>query len=225
MAVDESNGIRDSAQLLIFIRSLPPDFELPWDFLSTESLHGNTQGEDIFQAVRKSCLEPDLDMKCLMGVSSDGAIAMKVRQQGFATRLTKFVDEEFDDDNVTSIHCINHQEALRVKVTDFSDTLSQVRQIIIYIRSNALRHRQSRALLDDNEESLEDVLYYIPVRWLSQGQTGCRVLNLRQEISTSYATNNKQCPLDNSNFLVALAFPADVRPISIAGINACRTGT
>ena len=56
LAVDESNDICDSAQLLIFIQSLSPDVELHEDFLSMESLHGNTQGEDIFEAVKKSCL-------------------------------------------------------------------------------------------------------------------------------------------------------------------------
>ena len=73
-------------------------------------------------------------------------------------------------------------------VTDFSDTLSLAKQIITYIRRNALRHRQFRALLDDSEESLEDVLFNTPVRWLSQGRIACRVLNQRREISTFYST-------------------------------------
>ena len=113
-------------------------------------------------------------------------------QQGFVTRFTIFVVEEYSNNNVTSIHCIIHQEALCAKGTDFSDTLCQVGQIIIYIRSNALRHRQFRALHDDSEESPVNALCYTPVRWLSQGQTACRVLNLRREISTFYATKNKQ---------------------------------
>ena len=103
----------------------------------------------------------------------------------------------YNNNNVTSIHCSIHQEALCANVTDFSDTLSQVNKIIIYIRSNALRHRRLRALLDDSDECLDDVLYYATVLWLSQGQTASRVLNLRREISTFYSTNNKQCHLDN----------------------------
>ena len=42
LAVDESNDICDSAQLLIFIRILSPDNELHKDFLPIKSLHGNT---------------------------------------------------------------------------------------------------------------------------------------------------------------------------------------
>ena len=197
LAVDESNDICDSAQLLIFIRSLSPDFEIHEDFLSMESLRGNTQGEDIFEAVKKSCLGSDLDVTCLRGICTDGAPAMLGRKQGFVARLTEYVAEDYNNKHVTSLHCIIHQEALCAKATDFRETLNQIKQIIsIYIRSNALRHRQFCTILYDSEVSFEDVLYHVPVRWLSQGETACHVLNLRREISTFYATKNKQCPLE-----------------------------
>ena len=48
------------------------------------------------------------------------------KQQGFGTRFAIFVDEEYNNNNVTIIHCIFHQGALCAKVTDFSDTLCQV---------------------------------------------------------------------------------------------------
>ena len=131
--------------------------------------------------------------------------------------------EEHGKNNVTSLHCITHQQALCAKVAEFQETMNQVNQIIIYIRSNALRHRQFRALLEDNEESAEDVLYYAPIQWLSQGESACRVLNLRQEISTFYATKNKQCPLDDANFLLALAFCVDVLAC-INKLNLCLQG-
>lgn len=223
LAVDESNDICDSAQLLIFIRSLSPEFEIHEDFLSMESLHGNTQGEDIFEAVKKSCLDSDLNMTCLRGICTDGAPVMLGRKQGFVARLTEYVIEEYNNKHVTSLHCIIHQEALCAKAIDFSETMNQVKQIIIYIRSNALRHRQFRTILYDSEVSFEDVLYHVPVRWLSQGETACRVLNLRREISTFYATKKKQCPLDDSNFLVALAFLVDVLSY-INGLNQCLQG-
>ena len=141
--------------------------------------------------------DPDLDMKCLGGLCTDGAPAMLGRQQGFVAHVNNFVAEENSNNNGTSIHCIIHEEALCAKVTDLCDALSQVKQIIICIRSNVRRRRQFPALLDDSVESLEDVLYYTPVRWLTQGQTTCRVLNLRREISTF-------------NVMVTLAFLADV---------------
>ena len=93
LTVDESNDICDSAQLLIFIRSLSPDFEIHEDFLSMESLRGNTQGEDLFVAVKKSCLESDLDMICLRGICTDGGPAMLGRKQGFVARSIEYVAE------------------------------------------------------------------------------------------------------------------------------------
>ena len=66
-------------------------------------------------------------------------------------------------------------------------------------------------------------LYHVPVWWLLQGETACCVLNLWWEILMFYATKNKQCPLDNSNFLVALAFLIDVLTY-INGLNQCLQG-
>ena len=71
--------------------------------------------------------------------------------------------EKYNNNNVISIHYIIHQEALCANVTDFIDSLCQVKQVIIYIWSNALRHQQFCALLDDSGESLDDVLYYATV--------------------------------------------------------------
>ena len=51
LAVDESTDIKDSAQLLVFIRSLSPRFDLCEDLLSMETLSSHTRGEDIFVAV------------------------------------------------------------------------------------------------------------------------------------------------------------------------------
>ena len=76
LAVDESNDICDSAQLLIFIRILSTDFEAHEDLLSMKTLSGNTRGEDIFEAVKESSLELNLDMSCLRDICTDGAPAM-----------------------------------------------------------------------------------------------------------------------------------------------------
>ena len=60
----------------------------------------------------KSGLESDLDVKCLRGLCTDGAPAMLDRQQGFVKRYTNVVAEARNNNNVTSIHSIIHQEAL-----------------------------------------------------------------------------------------------------------------
>lgn len=54
LAVDESTDVTDSAQLLIFIRSLSPNFELCEDLLSMETLSTRTRGEDIISCSKAS---------------------------------------------------------------------------------------------------------------------------------------------------------------------------
>ena len=63
LAVDESTDITDSAQLLIFIRSLSSDFKLTEDLLSMETLSSRTCGEDIFNAVKGACIREKLNLK------------------------------------------------------------------------------------------------------------------------------------------------------------------
>ena len=60
--------------------------------------------------------------------------------------------------------------------------LKEVNRIILYIRSNALHHWQFRELLQLSKTSAEDILYHSTVRWLSQGETSRRVLQLHKEI-------------------------------------------
>ncbi|XP_029657406.1 protein FAM200A-like [Octopus sinensis] len=196
LAIDESNDICDSAQLIIFIRTLSFDFEIHEDFLSMKSLPGNVRGQDIFEIVKQCCLEFKLDMTCLRGICTDGAPAMLGKKQGFVARLTEYVSEEYNNKSVIGVHCIIHQQALCSQMKKFEDTLNEVKQIIIYIRNNALRHRQFRTILSGSEISAEDILYHAQVRWLSQGETACRVLDLRKEISNFYSSKQKECPLD-----------------------------
>ena len=82
-------------------------------------------------------------------------------------------------------------------------------RIILYIRANALYHRQFREVLRLIETSGEDILYHTAVRWLSQGETSRHILHLREAITDYYCTKNKDCPLQNSSFLTSLAFLVD----------------
>ncbi|XP_029654728.1 protein ZBED8-like [Octopus sinensis] len=100
LTIDESNDICDSAQLIIFIRTLSFDFEIHKDFLSMKSLPGNVRSQDIFEIVEQCCLEFKLDMTCLRGICTDGAPAMLGRKQGFVARLTEYVSEEYNNKSV-----------------------------------------------------------------------------------------------------------------------------
>ena len=129
--------------------------------------------------------------------------------QGFVARFSEYVTKEYDDKQLTNLHCVIHQKALYVKSVALNATLKEVNSIILYIRSNALHHREFRGLLQLSETSAENILYYTAVRWLSQGETSRRVLQLRKEIVEYYSTKNKDCPLLNKDFVIFLAFLVD----------------
>ncbi|OAF64123.1 hypothetical protein A3Q56_08167 [Intoshia linei] len=97
-SVDELTDICDSAQLLIFVRSLSPDFIIHEDLISMETLCG----VDIFEAVKKSCRDSNLDMKNVRDICNDGAPAMIGRKQGFVARLTEYVGVKYKNNRVTN---------------------------------------------------------------------------------------------------------------------------
>ena len=175
LIVDESTDIKDSAQLLVFIRSLSPRFDLCEDLLSMEALSSRTRGEDIFVPVKNICLRNGLDLKNLRGIRKDGAPAMTGNLQGFVARFSEYVSEEYNNKQLISLHCFIHQEALCVKSVALNATLKEVNRIILYIRSNALHHRQFRELLELSERPAKNNLYHTAVRWLSHGETSRRV--------------------------------------------------
>ena len=111
LAVDESTDIKDSAQLLVFIRSLTPTFELCED-LFMETLSSRTRGEDIFVAAKNACIKNGLELKNLRGICTDGAPAMMGNIKGFVGRFSEYVSKEYDNKRLTNLHCIIHQEAL-----------------------------------------------------------------------------------------------------------------
>ncbi|KRZ00656.1 General transcription factor II-I repeat domain-containing protein 2B [Trichinella zimbabwensis] len=140
LAVDESTDITDSAQLLIFVRSLSPSFELCEGLLSMETRH----------------------------------------------------------------------ETLCSKIADLDNILKDVNRKILFVRANALHHRQFLEILRAKESNAENILYHSDVRWLSQGETSHRVPLVRKEIVEFYFCKNKDCPLQNSDFLILLAFLVDL---------------
>ena len=48
LALDESNDITSTAQLLIFIRGIDKQFCVTEELAALKSLHGSTKGEEIF---------------------------------------------------------------------------------------------------------------------------------------------------------------------------------
>ena len=174
-----------------------------------ETLATCTHGEDTFIADKNTCIRSGLDLKYLQGICTDGAPAMAGNRQGFVTRVLDYVSNEYDNKELINLHWIIHQEALCAKSIALNTILKDVNCIILFIRANALHHRQFREILCSSKTSAEDILYHFPVRWLSLGKTSRRVLQLQKEIVEYYSTKSKECPLLDKDFLMSFGFLVD----------------
>ncbi|XP_067933078.1 general transcription factor II-I repeat domain-containing protein 2-like [Watersipora subatra] len=73
LALDESNDVKDTAQLLIFIRGINDTFELTEEFLTMESLKGQTRGEDLYDRMSAVIENRKLPWSKLINVTTDGS--------------------------------------------------------------------------------------------------------------------------------------------------------
>lgn len=61
LALDESNDVRDSAQLLIYVRETNEYFEVTEELAALQSIKGTTTGVDIFEKVCQTVNGLELD--------------------------------------------------------------------------------------------------------------------------------------------------------------------
>ena len=134
---------------------------------------------------------------------------MTGNQQGFVTRFLDYVSNEYDNKELINLHCIIHQKALCAKSVALNTILKDVNCIILFIRANALHHRQFREILCSCETFAEVIHYHSAVRRLSIGETSRSVPQLRKEIAEYYSIKNKECPLLDKDFLMSLGFLVD----------------
>nr|KAF6360044.1 hypothetical protein mMyoMyo1_011002 [Myotis myotis] len=73
LALDESNDVKDTAQLLIFIRGISDNFEITEEVLAMEPLKGKTQGEDLYDRVSTVIEKMKLPWSKLANVTADGS--------------------------------------------------------------------------------------------------------------------------------------------------------
>ncbi|GCC40276.1 hypothetical protein chiPu_0023979 [Chiloscyllium punctatum] len=72
LALDESCNVRDTAQLLIFVRGTTTDFKITEELAAMQSMKGITTGNDLFMEVN-ACLDTlGLKWNKLAGVTTDG---------------------------------------------------------------------------------------------------------------------------------------------------------
>lgn len=210
IALDESTDMVDTAQLLIFVRGVNANFEITEELAALESLSGTTTGEDIFKALLNTFKNLGLDFENLVSITTDGAKSMIGSKSGLIGRINSKMSE-LNLSPPIGIHCIVHQQALCGKVLDLENVMSIVVQIINFIRSHGLNHRQFQNFLSEIESEYKDVLYHNNVRWLSRGKILKRFFFLRHEIEIFLIEKNKQyTQLNDGEWLWDLAILTDI---------------
>ena len=82
LALDESNNIKDTAQLLIFIRGIKDRFEITEEFLTMESWKGKTWIQDLYDRVPAVIERMNLPWRKLANVTTDGSPNLTVKTSG-----------------------------------------------------------------------------------------------------------------------------------------------
>ncbi|KAM8977132.1 general transcription factor II-I repeat domain-containing protein 2-like [Pelodytes ibericus] len=210
LALDESNDVRDSAQLLIFIRGMNDYFEVTEELAALQSIKGTTTGEDIYEKVCQTVNDLELDWAKLASVTTDGAPSMVGSKKGVIARINQEMDKH-NHSHPIAIHCLIHQQALCSKSLKWDSVMKIVVSCVNFIRAHALNHRQFQEFLSELNVDYEDVLYHTEVRWLSRGRVLRRFYDLLPQITTFLLSKNKEVPeLNDAEWKWHLAFLTDV---------------
>ncbi|XP_069463365.1 general transcription factor II-I repeat domain-containing protein 2-like [Ambystoma mexicanum] len=210
LALDESNDVRDSAQLLIFIRGTNDNFEVTEELAALQSIKGTTTGEDIYEKVCQTLNGLELDWAKLASVTTDGAPSMVGSKKGVIARINQEMDKH-NYSHPIAIHCLIHQQALCSKLLKFDPVMTIVVSCVNFIRAHALKHRQFHEFLSELNADYGDVLYHTEVRWLSRGRVLKRFYDLLPQITAFLLSKNKEVPeLIDAEWKWHLAFLTDV---------------
>uniref|UniRef100_A0A674I7K9 SPIN-DOC-like zinc-finger domain-containing protein n=1 Tax=Terrapene triunguis TaxID=2587831 RepID=A0A674I7K9_9SAUR len=207
LAMDESTDLKDTAQLLIFIRGIDKNFEITEELAGMCSMTGRTTGKEISSEVIKCTNDKSgLDFTNLVAICTDGAPAMCQKNVGAVTLLEEFIGRE-----ITKHHCIMHQQVLCSKVLKFEHVMSVVVSIVNYIRSRGLKHRTFRAFLEGVDTECNDLIYHTEVRWLSRGRVLQRLVALKEEVAKFLENGPIKFPeLENESWNQDLFFFCDI---------------
>ncbi|XP_068233367.1 general transcription factor II-I repeat domain-containing protein 2-like [Palaemon carinicauda] len=86
LSLDESNYILDTAQLLIFIRSVDKIFQVVEDLYALRSMKDSTTSENLFLEVHQALNDLDLSWAKLKSVTTDGARNMVGSKTGLVKK-------------------------------------------------------------------------------------------------------------------------------------------
>ncbi|XP_077087099.1 general transcription factor II-I repeat domain-containing protein 2A-like [Siphateles boraxobius] len=193
IALDESCDVQDKPQLAIFVRFVSEDCTIKEELLDIVPLKDRTRGIDLKETLMAVVEKADLQLSKLTAISTDGAPAMLGSGKGLVG-LCK-ADDRFPE--FWTFHCIIHQEHLVSKKLNFDHIMKPVLEIVNFIRTHALNHRQFKNLIAELDEDLpSDLLLH------------CALLN---PVKLFLAEKHKDYPeLRDPQWISDLAFLVDM---------------
>lgn len=147
VALDESCDIQDKPQLAIFARSVSNDCVIKEELLDIVPLKDRTRGIETMMAAFEKA---NLPITKLTAIATDGAPAMMGSVNGLVG-LCK-ADQTIPD--FWNFHCIIHMEQLVSKSLNLDNVMKPVMEIVNYIRTHALNHRQFKNLIAELDQGL-----------------------------------------------------------------------
>ncbi|XP_068250678.1 general transcription factor II-I repeat domain-containing protein 2-like [Palaemon carinicauda] len=214
IALDESNDIQDTAQVLIYIRGIDENFEITEELLSMESLKDTVTGKDLYNSVINSLIRSRLSLDKLASITTDGAPSLIGRHCGLVTLMNDKIKEDFPSHSVLSFHCIIHQESLCRSSFKLKHVMDTVVRAVNLIRAWGLNHRQFRSFLEDIEADFTDVLYHTNIRWLSMGKVLKRMWDVKEEVVLFFNMKDISCDFSRERecdeWVCDFAFAVDI---------------
>ena len=211
IAIDESTGTTDTAQLAIFICGVISNFYIFEHFVELVPMKGTTTGADTLEALFQCTNGMSLDLSQLVSERTYGAPAMIGKKIGAVSLLQKHLEDLGSNYKITKVHCLIYQEALCAKTTNLKSVMDTVIKAVNGILSRGLNHRQFRQLLLETENQYSDIMYFCDVRWLSRGAMLARMCALRNEIAMFLENKSMNATeFRNPEWVSNLAFLVDL---------------
>ncbi|CAL9696484.1 unnamed protein product [Knipowitschia caucasica] len=208
VALDESCDIQDKPQLAIFARSVSNDCVIKEELLDIVPLKDRTRGIDVKETMMAAFAKAHLPIPKLTAIATDGAPAMIGSVNGLVG-LCK-ADQTFP--TFWNFHCIIHREQLVSKSLNLDNVMKPVMEMVNYIRTHALNHRQFRNLIAELDQGLPgDLPLHCTVRWLSKGKVLSRFFELLDAVKMLMEEKNKDYPeLSDLEWIMDLGFLVDM---------------
>ncbi|XP_029312378.1 general transcription factor II-I repeat domain-containing protein 2-like [Cottoperca gobio] len=203
LAVDASTAL-----MSVFIRGVDSSLCVTEELLGLRSMHGTTTGKDLFEEVSRCVNDMRLPWDKLVGLTTDGAPEMCGEKSGLVGRMREKMREDNCTGELTTYHCIIHQEALCGKALNMEHVMSTLTRAVNFIRATGLNHHQFKSFLEELGSDLPD---HTQVRWLSQGKVLKRCFELREEICRFMESKGEDTTeLRDKEFLCEVAFLCDL---------------